>query len=239
MAWQLPRAQRSRWLNVTRVVLIVAAAFLALSAPVATLASKRTDEAPVHVRAAAGVNPGQVPAIQGSSNSTAESGVTTDAAGNVWYHVVSSKMPKPKDVKAPKSAKKEAPAPPPPPAGQVIAQFAQAYLGYPYVWAGNGPYGFDCSGFTQFVILNTLGIDIGHAVAGQPYAGGAWVDWGNWMSGDLIFFQNTYAAGVSHVGIYIGDGLFIHAENPSTGVTISSVYSGYYAGHYWGSTRLA
>jgi cell wall-associated NlpC family hydrolase len=59
------------------------------------------------------------------------------------------------------------------------------------------------------------------------------------MPGDLIFFQNTYAAGVSHVGIYIGDGLFIHAENPSTGVTISSVYSGYYAGHYWGSTRLA
>jgi len=224
---------------VTRAVLIVAAAFLALSAPVATLAKKRTDETAVHVRAAAGANPGQVPALQGSSSATAESGVATDAGGNVWYHVVSSKMPKPQDVEAPKAAAKEAPAPGPPPAGQVIVQFAQAYLGYPYVWAGNGPYGFDCSGFTQFVILNTLGIDIGHAVAGQPYAGGAWVDWGNWLPGDLVFFQNTYAAGISHVGIYIGDGLFIHAENPSTGVTISSVYSDYYAAHYWGSSRLA
>jgi cell wall-associated NlpC family hydrolase len=238
MAWRLPRAQRSRWLNVTRVVLcVVAAAFLALSGPVATLAKKRSDETAVHVRAAAGANPGKVSALQGSSDSSAVSGVATDAGGNTWYQVVSSKMPKPQDVKAPEAAKKAAPAPPP--AGQVIVQFAQAYLGYPYVWAGNGPYGFDCSGFTQFVILNTLGIDIGHAVAGQPYAGGAWVDWGNWQPGDLIFFQNTYAAGISHVGIYIGDGLMIHAENPSTGVTISSVYSDYYASHYWGASRLA
>jgi cell wall-associated NlpC family hydrolase len=233
MAWRLPRARRSRWLNVARVALfVVAAAFLALSAPVATFAKNRSNDTTVHVRAAAGADPSKRPALQGSNDSTAVSGVTTDAEGNSWYQVVSSKMPKHQDAKAP------AAAPAPPPVGDAIVQFAKSYLGYPYVWAGNGPYGFDCSGFTQFVILNTLGIDIGHAVEGQPYMG-AWVDYGNWQPGDLIFFQNTYRAGISHVGIYLGDGLFIHAENPGTGVTISSLYSDYYGPRYWGATRVA
>jgi cell wall-associated NlpC family hydrolase len=121
--------------------------------------------------------------------------------------------------------------------GQAIVGFALSYAGYPYVAGGNSPYGFDCSGFTQFVYLNMLGIDIGHGVEYQPSAG-YWVDWGNWMPGDLIVFQNTYKAGVSHVGIYIGDAQFVHAENPATGVTISSIYSDYYLAHYWGAVRL-
>ena len=129
-------------------------------------------------------------------------------------------------------------APPPPSYGSVIADFALAYAGYPYVWAGNGPGGFDCSGFTQYVMLNTLGIDISHGVP-QQAGFGWWVDWGMWVPGDLVFFQNTYGAGISHVGIYIGDGLFIHAENEGTGVVITSMYSSYYSAHYWGAKRLA
>ena len=121
--------------------------------------------------------------------------------------------------------------------GQSIANFALAYVGYPYVAAGNTPGGFDCSGFTQYVMLNMLGWDIGHAVEGQP-AAGYWVDWDLWMPGDLIFFQNTYRAGISHVGIYIGDGLFVHAENEGTGVVVTSLYSDYYLARYWGAIRL-
>ncbi len=121
--------------------------------------------------------------------------------------------------------------------GETIVDFAMGYVGYPYVWAGNTPAGFDCSGFTQFVIMNTVGIDIGHGVPGQT-AYGAWVDWGAWQPGDLVFFANTYSAGISHVGIYIGDGQFVHAENESTGVTISSLYSNYYSGHYYGAYRI-
>ncbi len=64
-------------------------------------------------------------------------------------------------------------------AGAAIAQLGLAYVGYPYVAAGNGPGGFDCSGFTHFVMFNALGIDIGHAVEGQPGAG-SWVEWGAW-----------------------------------------------------------
>jgi cell wall-associated NlpC family hydrolase len=125
-----------------------------------------------------------------------------------------------------------------PPVGDQIAGVAMSYFGYPYVWAGNTPAGFDCSGFTQFVVLSTIGYDIGHAVEGQP-ASGAWIDYGAWMPGDLIFFQNTYRAGISHAGIYIGDGLFIHAENEGTGVVISSLYDGYYGPRYWGAVRVA
>jgi cell wall-associated NlpC family hydrolase len=123
------------------------------------------------------------------------------------------------------------------PTGQAIADFALDYVGYPYVWAGNTPAGFDCSGFTQYVILNTVGIDIGHSVPGQT-GYGAWVDWEAWQPGDLVFFANTFSAGISHVGIYIGDGQFIHAENESTGVRISSLYSDYYSGHYYGAYRI-
>ena len=120
--------------------------------------------------------------------------------------------------------------------GQYIADFALQFQGYPYVWAGNGPGGFDCSGFTQYVLLNTLGIDIGHGVAEQTYSG-AWVNWGEWQPGDLVYFAGTYRAGISHTGVYIGDGQFIHAENEGTGVVISSVYSDYYSGHYYGAYR--
>ncbi len=127
--------------------------------------------------------------------------------------------------------------PPPPSAGESIVGFALQYVGYPYVAGGNTPAGFDCSGFTQFVILNTLGYDIGHAVEGQPGAG-AWIDYGAWQPGDLVFFQNTYRAGISHTGIYIGDGLFIHAENEGTGVVITSIYSDYYGSRYWGAVRV-
>jgi len=121
--------------------------------------------------------------------------------------------------------------------GQQMVDFAMQFLGQPYVWAGNTPGGFDCSGLTQYVVQNVLGYDIGHGTAGQT-AYGTSVGWGEWQPGDLIFFQNTYEAGISHVGIYIGDGQMIHAENYSTGVTISDVYSDYYSSHYYGAFRL-
>jgi cell wall-associated NlpC family hydrolase len=121
--------------------------------------------------------------------------------------------------------------------GDTIAGFALQFLGYPYMWAGNTPAGFDCSGFTQYVTASATGIDIGHDTAGQT-AYGAFVAWGAWQPGDLVYFANTYGSGISHAGIYIGDGQFVHAENPSTGVTVSSLYSDYYSRHYYGAYRI-
>ena len=111
------------------------------------------------------------------------------------------------------------------------------YLGYPYVWATAGPGSFDCSGFTNWVIKNTLGIDIGRSVPPQ-FDYGVGVSYGNLQPGDLVFFENTYTWGLSHVGIYIGNNQFIHAENEDTGVRISDITSTYYSTRYYGARRL-
>lgn len=125
-----------------------------------------------------------------------------------------------------------------PAVGPTIVSIAMSYLGYPYVAAGAGPGGFDCSGFTQYVVGLATGIWISHAVEAQPYSAGYFVDYGAWQPGDIIFFQNTYRAGISHAAIYIGDGMIIHAENYESGVTIDSIYSSYYAPRYWGAVRI-
>ena len=122
--------------------------------------------------------------------------------------------------------------------GNALVDFAMQFNGYPYVWAGNTPSGFDCSGFTQYVVQNVYGYDITHSTDIQ--AGyGSYVAWGEWAPGDLVFFTNTGGSGYySHVGIYIGDGQMIHAENEDTGVRISSLYSDYYSSHYATAVRL-
>jgi len=121
--------------------------------------------------------------------------------------------------------------------GNSIVSYAMQYKGYPYVWATHGPGSFDCSGFTYWVVLNVLGINIGAGLWTQVAAGTP-VSRNALQPGDLVFFQNTYTWGLSHVGIYIGNGQFIHAENESTGVTISSLSSQYYASRWYGAVRL-
>jgi cell wall-associated NlpC family hydrolase len=122
--------------------------------------------------------------------------------------------------------------------GNDIVDFALRYEGHPYVYAGEGPRAFDCSGFTMFVIQKTLGIDITHDMAVQ-YEMGTQVRRDNLQPGDLVFFKNTYRHGLSHTGIYIGDGQFIHAENESTGVRISDLSSDYYSSRWYGAVRYS
>jgi NlpC/P60 family len=122
--------------------------------------------------------------------------------------------------------------------GNEIARFAQQYVGYPYAYAGEGPYAFDCSGFTKFVIQNTLGMDITHDMFTQIGMGQS-VGMNELQPGDLVFFANTFRPGLSHAGIYIGGGQFVHAENESTGVLVSDLNSDYYGSRWAGGTRLA
>lgn len=122
--------------------------------------------------------------------------------------------------------------------GVRIARLALKYKGTRYVWGGNTPRGFDCSGFTQFVIRRVTGTDIGQSVPGQ-WRFGSRVAKGRWRRGDLVFFANTFERGISHVGIYLGNSRFIHAENEQTGVVIDDIRSDYYASHYYGARRLS
>ena len=122
--------------------------------------------------------------------------------------------------------------------GNAIVDYAMNYLGYPYVWATHGPSSFDCSGFTYWVILNVVGIDISPGTSAQINQGTP-VSRDALQPGDLVFFQNTYTWGLSHVGIYIGNNKFIHAENESTGVVISDLTSSYYSSRWYGARRIA
>jgi cell wall-associated NlpC family hydrolase len=122
--------------------------------------------------------------------------------------------------------------------GSDIARFARRFEGERYVWAGNNPkQGFDCSGFTMFVVKRTLGTDITQSVA-QQWRHGKRVQSGDWKPGDLVFFRNTSDRGLSHVGIFLRDRRFIHAEHENTGVVITDILSDYYRKHYAGAKRL-
>ena len=109
-------------------------------------------------------------------------------------------------------------------ASSIIAT-AKKYMGVKYVWGGESPSGFDCSGFMQYV-FGKNGVSLPRT-AEQQYQKGTWISKANLRAGDMVFFS-TYKAGASHVGIYLGSGDFIHAST-SKGVTISDLSSTYYA----------
>lgn len=121
--------------------------------------------------------------------------------------------------------------------GREVVRVAQKYKGAKYTWGGSSPKGFDCSGFTWYVYQKATGMDITHGVEEQWQLGHS-VGRGEWQPGDIVFFENTFERGLSHVGIYTSGDDFIHAENEQTGVVISSLDSDYYSQHYAGARRL-
>ena len=118
-------------------------------------------------------------------------------------------------------------------ADQIIAT-AKKYIGVPYLWGGTTPSGFDCSGFLQYVFRQN-GINL-LRTSKQQYTMGVRVSKANLQKGDLVFFQ-TGSNGISHVGMYIGNGQFIHASS-SNGVTISSLNNSYWVRTYYGARRV-
>jgi cell wall-associated NlpC family hydrolase len=121
--------------------------------------------------------------------------------------------------------------------GKDIVREAQKYKGTRYVYAGDSPKGFDCSGFTWYVYNKVTGMDITRTVKSQAKQGKS-VSNGSWQAGDILIFRNTAGKGLTHCGIYISGDKFIHAENEKTGVVISTFGDGYYKDHYDGARRL-
>ncbi len=127
------------------------------------------------------------------------------------------------------------PIPNPPPAGslgQKAVQIAMGELGVPYVWGGASPAGFDCSGLTMWVYAQ-LGVSLDH-YTGSQWTAGPHVSRPDLQPGDLVFFEPT----IGHVGIYIGNGLFIHAPHTGDVVRISSLSDSWYAAEYQGAVRV-
>jgi cell wall-associated NlpC family hydrolase len=127
-------------------------------------------------------------------------------------------------------------APPPGAPSDGLAGAGLKLLGAPYVWGGSSPSGFDCSGFVWYV-ARQLNKQLRRGMFAQ-YSSGAHPGRDELKPGDLVFFQNTFAPGLSHNGIYIGNRQFVHAADEAAGVTISSMDTPYWSSHWFGATRL-
>lgn len=114
---------------------------------------------------------------------------------------------------------------------------ADSWRGTPYLWGGNTRDGVDCSGFVLQVFKSSAGIPLPR-VSGQQYEYCRPIDKSNLEPGDLVFFATSNKHdGVSHVGIYIGNGFMIHSSS-SKGVIVSDLNSNYYSTHYYGGGRV-
>ena len=123
-----------------------------------------------------------------------------------------------------------------------LVEYALTFEGYRYIYGGTTPSGFDCSGFAMYVykhfdysITRTATSQYRKYKSTFVYKMG--ID--EIKPGDLVFFyySSSYDS-VEHVGIYIGDGKFIHAANSNQGVIISNLYTGSYYRSYYGAARV-
>ncbi|AXK72438.1 NlpC/P60 family protein [Lysobacter sp. TY2-98] len=120
---------------------------------------------------------------------------------------------------------------------QSVLARAFALLGTPYRWGGTSTEGFDCSGLVGYVFRNALGVELPR-VAREQAQTGMQVERSQLTAGDLVFFS-THSSGVDHVGIYIGDGKFLHAPRTGRDVTVSQLDSGYWNGKFVQARRVA
>ncbi len=115
-----------------------------------------------------------------------------------------------------------------------LVETAENFLGLPYLWGGTGPEdGFDCSGLTMAVYRHN-GLVLPRSSREQSEAG-APVDFDQLRKGDLVFFAIKDGKKVSHVGIYTGDGRFIHAPGRGKVICAESMRSGYFSQRYAGA----
>lgn len=120
--------------------------------------------------------------------------------------------------------------------GQKVVAIARGFMGTPYHFGGSSGTGFDCSGFVYHV-MRLAGRGLPHDSRSQ-FDRGTPVPRGALRLGDVVFFCNTYRAGISHVGIYVGGNQFIHASSAAGRVQIDSLSKPYYDARYAGARRM-
>ncbi|MEY9942263.1 C40 family peptidase [Streptacidiphilus sp. MAP5-3] len=151
---------------------------------------------------------------------------------DIYLAHVGSAHPSPSPSSNPTPSPSPTPEPNPAPgpsAGSLEAaiRYAEAQLGKPYVWGGNGPYGFDCSGLVQQA-YQRAGVSLPRVAADQ-YRATTPITASRLRRGDLVFWSSSSrASGIHHVAIYLGGGRYIEAPHPGADVRISVLSTGYY-----------
>ncbi len=121
--------------------------------------------------------------------------------------------------------------------GQSAVEVAKQFLGVPYVYGGTSPRGFDCSGLMQYVYAQ-LGYSINRVAAAQMTNGVA-VSRENLVPGDLVgFYSSPGGSYVNHIGMYVGDGMMIHAPHTGDVVKFTSIDGSYYSSRFAGGRRI-
>lgn len=121
--------------------------------------------------------------------------------------------------------------------GEPVLTRALTLVGSPYRFGGiSAERGFDCAGFTRYS-YKAAGIELPRTSESQFGAGWA-VDADHMRPGDLVFFRNTYRRGISHVGLYIGNGQFVHAASSRREVTVDRLDQPYFAVRFAGARRI-
>ncbi|WP_296233720.1 C40 family peptidase [Pseudomonas sp. UBA4617] len=143
----------------------------------------------------------------------------------------SSRAPAPAPVVQPQVTYSQ---PSPSPIADDVLMRAIGLVGTPYRWGGNTPdSGFDCSGLIKYVYRDAAGISLPRSTREMIVMRAPTVDVGSLQSGDLVFFATGGGSQVSHAGIYVGEGRFVHA--PSTGGTVRLDYL---SNSYWAKAYL-
>ena len=117
-----------------------------------------------------------------------------------------------------------------------LTEAIESYLGVPYQFGGTTRSGMDCSGFVSTVYRDAVDLELPHR-ARSMFKLGRSIESERLGFGDLVFFENIENYGVSHVGIYVGDGKFAHASS-SRGIVISEFKLDYYRKRYIGARRV-
>jgi cell wall-associated NlpC family hydrolase len=119
--------------------------------------------------------------------------------------------------------------------GYIAARTAERFVGIPYRWGGeNVVDGMDCSGFVR-AVYNLCGLSIPRT-SGDQYKAGGPVTKGNLQDGDLVFFGSS-EANINHVGIYVGNGRFVHAPKRGEDIRLTSVDESYFEKRFIGARR--
>ncbi|ASL27053.1 peptidoglycan endopeptidase [Azotobacter chroococcum] len=128
---------------------------------------------------------------------------------------------------------------PPSPAAEDVLVRALGLVGTPYRWGGNTPdSGFDCSGLIGYVYREAAGLRLPRSTREMLAMRAPGVRPGALRSGDLVFFATDGSGRVSHAGIYVGEGRFVHAPSSGGTVRLDRLADGYWQGRYLGARRV-